>query len=935
MPPITDPSMLAQIQQQQSQTQQPNVDQQGLAAPPTMGSDGLPTLINPRAVQLDLAAQTAARGQDSERRQEQNDALGNAIKREEFKQRYGYDPLNPPANVTSANDPNAPTGEDFLKTKDPGYAAIIQGFDQGRVPPGSSYSYRSPQYMQLLKDTAQYDPGFDLTTFKRRQAALQSFTSGPDGRTMDRVNQALQHLSIFYNDAQNLNNYKQGLLSLPENAAHVALMNFENDPRYTAAKESRDAVATELAAAFKGGNDPALSSLEHWQNVLSLNNSPEGFDSAAKTAAQLLGGRIDAANFRFKQAVGPNADIFSLISPQAKQAYQKFTADDFGQTPDQKAQNTPFTPPQQDKELSTTEQAIQLPKGYQDEHTAFLQAHPPGTLTAQDYENFRKAMDAKYLSGGATSNLSPEGVQNFVNSYNHGNDPANVTIPVGNKPLSTAGHIAAMLSDNPIAAAVANAGNAATLGLVKAAMPQDDKDKFAMLSADNPGSSLAGDIGGSLIGMGGLSRAALKGLEAAGVSADTLATLLGGEGRAAALGNVANSAGYGGIRGFNDANVGQGGEGAIEGAAGGAVGGLGGEAIAKGVTPLLSDETIANLAKLSGVDLTTLQRLGLGKAEETLRSVPFAKGAQVNAVKSFNIDNANRALSYIGSSVPKGMPAGPALNDYINTQANNFYNTIKPKIGGVVDDQFNNGINAINALADTPEKQAMMGEINKAIGLFKDANGNYTGAGYQAASQRLRALTDLFSTQAENQGSVAAQDMSRAAEQARKQMQFVVQRQTPDVAADLKNVERTWAQKVRIEDASNRAMASNGGIYSPSQYTTSIKKFDTSANKGYTSRGNAFDQPYSMAAQDIMGSGSVAERTPLRDTALTLGGLSSLGYFNPTVAAALGGGGAAVYMPGVKRLTQGILSGTRPAIINNEATRNAIADAIRKHLTGD
>lgn len=582
------------------------------------------------------------------------------------------------------------------------------------------------------------------------------------------------------------------------------------------------------------------------------------------------------------------------------------------------------------KQISTETKTVEIPKGYQMDHAAMLAHHTPGTLTIGQYIQIRKSLDNKYhdeLHGG-NSRLDPAEVEKFVHDYNEGH--AGTKIPALNVKLSADEKSNAELAASPLGTAAANFANAATFGAVDAAVGQEGRDKMHLMEDANPKSALAGEVLGSL--------APMKGLEKGGLAlVKKVAPNLTASARKRLLGDLAVNATYGADRGFMGADDGEGASGAAAGALGGAVGTGVGTVVAKGARPLLSDAAQASIDKLSasGVKMTTLQKLGLGKAEEGLSGIPLAHGARKASLESYNIANGNEALKHIGGKLPKGIQPGTAVNEEINKQANAAYNQIRPHIVGAADGQFVNAITAIKAGAATPEKKAMFSEIKSALDKFANkTTGHYDGQGYKEASERLRYLAKTWSNRAEAQGDVAAGDMARAAEQARKQVQFLVQRQTPEVGTRLKNIERTWAHSVRIEDASNRALANNEAVYSPAQHLTSIKKLDTSTRKGASARGKAFGQDYATAAARTLGPSGVP-KVSIKETTYVLGALGLGGYAQPAAVPIVTAMAAGAYGPGVKRVVQVILSGKRPTAVDNQLVRRAIEDAVRHKTTGN
>lgn len=850
----------------------------------------------------------------------------------------GLDPdTGKPASGPGANK----VGDAVLADFSPGDQDIIKGIAMGKVPISQYALARNPKLYQLTQAAFAYDPGTDLTTFQRRSVAFQKFMSNPN-TPMARVNQALQHLGRFAENVKALHNSSEGLtnpLNL-SNYASAAYKSIEKDPQFETTATDRDALATELAAAFQGsGQGGALADRQEWQKRLSLANTPEGFDKIVKEAVGLLGGRIETSNQQFKQAVGANAGFYDLMSPAARKVFEQYAPDD----------SAPDTPPADQKTLSTTEKVVDIPAGYQEAHQAFLKAHPPGTLTAEDYQKLRATLDHQFSDqlAGATSHMSPEEVDHFVEQYNKGHG-VTTKIPAINVPLSDKGvggtHLfsekaMAGAADSSTGMLVSHAADAGSFGLGELLLSPEEKQAFADASNAHPVASGIGEVAGTIPALGGIEQLGSKGIKALeninpkvfeklGIDINNPTT------RTKLLGDILVNTASGTDRGFTGAEPGSRGEGALKGGAGGVVAALGGNLITKGVTPLISEAKQAALAKLSGLDLTTLQRLGFGKGEAAISSIPLSHGAQTKAAESFNRQNATRALQNLDPAlgveraVPKTIAPGTATNNFVNQQLNKAYSVIKPQITGVADGTFDTQMTLLKAAADTPAKKQMFKEITSAVQAFKDKDtGAYTGESYQAASEKLRGVIKDLSAQAEN-GTLGARDMARVADQARKQMQFLIQRNNPAVAAQLKGIERGYAHSMRIEDASLRNLGSDG-VYSPGQYLTSVKKLDTSANKGFSARGKAFGQDYGQAGAEIMGSEAVPKKVNLTHTFYTMTGLGAAtvgagvaGSAAP-VAGFIAGVTAGLYGAGVKRVLQKVLTGQRPSELDNSIARKA------------
>lgn len=939
MPPITDPALLDEIRKQQmaaggTLAQQPAPY---YTPPPPPMNVGLPSghrdaTVDPYAgPRFELSAQGNARAaaiSPAQIRKENADAAKAEI--EARKAQEAWDAAHPKG--AAKIDPNA-IGEQAIADLPEGEKDIVKGITQGRVPVTSLAISRNPKLFELTQRAFQLEPGTDLTTFQRRQAAFSKFMSNPNS-PMLRVNQALQHLDRFYDSAHKLDNFHSGFFGAMGNYGRAGYMAATQDPRYKAFDADRKALATELAAAFQGSGQSALADREHWIGVLGAANSPESFDAVIKEATGLLAGRVEASNAQFKQAVGANADFYDLMSPEARKVYQKFSSDAF--------QND--NPADGKKELSTTTKSEAVPAGYQQEHDAFL-AGKQGQLTVDEYVKLRHELDQKYLTDPNRQPLDMDAAKAFVDSFNQTGKTGKVRL--GDKPLSEVEKLRSEFGQSGTGVALTSGLNAASFGLGDLAVGQEGRELKDLAAEKHPIAAIGGEVAGSIAPIAGLSKGGAALLAKLGLTPERVAALLGGTGRAALAGDAAANMAYGTARGFSGADEGEGGEGALEGAAGGVLGSLAGNAVTKGLTPVLKDSTVAALQRLKGVDMTTLQKLGLGRAEESLSGIPFAHGAREGAMESFNVDNANRALQNIklpdGTSpqLPKNIEAGTDINAAMNARINEAYSRVRPKIFGSADSStpagkdFNAAIRALKTQANTPAKKAMFKDIEDAVGQFNQGIGSYNGDSYQAASMRLRTLMKDFATKADRDGDTGARDMARVAESVRKQMQTLITRHSPEAGQELKGVERAYAHSMRIEDASNRALAGNESVYSPAQLLTSIKKLDLSLNKNASARGKAFDQQYAQAASKVLGHGSVP-KVSVRETSVMAGalGLGST-FVSPMLAVFTGGAGAGLYGPGVKRITQAILSGKRPSKIDNQIMRAALSDFTRNQVTGD
>ena len=114
-------------------------------------------------------------------------------------------PIDAGTAAKPAIDPSI-TGEDFLSQLDPARANSVKAIAEGRQAPPSGFALKNPAVLSLLRDAAQYDPGFDLTLWKARNAMLTSATSGKIGQNIASFNTAIGHIDSLDKSIEGLAN---------------------------------------------------------------------------------------------------------------------------------------------------------------------------------------------------------------------------------------------------------------------------------------------------------------------------------------------------------------------------------------------------------------------------------------------------------------------------------------------------------------------------------------------------------------------------------------------------------------------------------------------------------------------------------------------------------------------------------------------------------
>lgn len=149
---------------------------------------------------------------------------------------------------------------------------------------------------------------------------------------------------------------------------------------------------------------------------------------------------------------------------------------------------------------------IQIPSEMQAEFEAFLRANPRGKLDPNAYAEKRLQLNAKYGFG-----INPGDLQTYISegkSYNEQpNRPFNMSIPaVKGGQTSAIDQAKGAFVTNPVGAAVTNFGNANMLGIPGAF----SGGAIDAIRAESPNASFAGDLAGSLTGVAGLAKGAIK-----------------------------------------------------------------------------------------------------------------------------------------------------------------------------------------------------------------------------------------------------------------------------------------------------------------------------------------------------------------------------------------------------------------------------------------
>lgn len=430
------------------------------------------------------------------------------------------------------------------------------------------------------------------------------------------------------------------------------------------------------------------------------------------------------------------------------------------------------------------------------------------------------------------------------------------------------------------------------IGQMTGMIPQEEIDAARARDAAlmSTGAGMAGNIAGNIAatGVGGSLMGAIPGLARAGAALTSPRTLGQAAAGGAAMGAVQPVAT---------------GENRLQNVAAGAAGGGIGYGAAAGLGRMLAPQTpeaVQNLMSM-GVTPTPGQILGptASAIEQVATSIPFGVGeivkrGQIGAIENFNTAVGNEVLSSVGMRVPKNVKPGNEMVKYVGDKLSEQYTALLPKMSAIIDDQFTSEINTIRQMGNQlPKDKAkqLNNILNESLVKRIGSSRGIRGETIKEIESSLRRKASSF------RGSSSADDqqLGDALIESLNSLRGLIERNNPNFASELANINKAWAKLTVLENAAGR-VGSAEGVFSPEAFRGAVKGSDTSVRDRQFARGQALMQPMATEAVNVLGktipNSGTAER--LSTIALTsgigAGGLS--GMLDPSAAAALLGAGS-------------------------------------------
>lgn len=422
-------------------------------------------------------------------------------------------------------------------------------------------------------------------------------------------------------------------------------------------------------------------------------------------------------------------------------------------------------------------------------------------------------------------------------------------------------------------------------GLASQAARDAARDRQASLLREDPLGTIGAQLAGGLL---------TPGLKATG---NYIAGAQGAArtGRAAAVG-----AGYGGAAGLigGEGDLGeripQGLLGAGTGAATGGILDAGARRAFAGAANRLNNPSAQRRLSREGVDLTPGQMLEptpvigpmLRGVEDGMTGVPLAgavvQGARNRGIETFNVAAINRALEPIGQRLPRNVKPGYEAVEEAQRRLGQAYSDILPQITAQLDQPLYDDIARVldDAAAEMPEDRlAQLARVlqNRVFRNVDQSDATISGEQFKRIESELGALARQYRTA----NDPAAVSFSEAVTGIQNALRDMIARQNPAQADRLRQINRGYANLVRVERAAGSTAAqATEGVFSPTQLGVAVAQGSTRAARANE---GALLQDLAVAGRGVLPSkvGDSGTATRGAITGLLAGGAALV---NPTVA---------------------------------------------------
>jgi hypothetical protein len=325
---------------------------------------------------------------------------------------------------------------------------------------------------------------------------------------------------------------------------------------------------------------------------------------------------------------------------------------------------------------------------------------------------------------------------------------------------------------------------------------------------------------------------------------------------------------------------------------------------------------------------------GLQTAEKAMTSLPITgsliRGGLKTSEEDFNRAIANKVLGSMGEKVPKEIPAGERMVEYVNQRISDAYDALTPylKIQNITykDPTSSTGITSTaKALNDTLKKvtydlpsstelnlqQAVRDEFEKLIINPLLKQGGMSGEEFRLAEKALGKMANTYMRDP------IKYDVGVALKELQAELRNELVNQNPALASVLQGIHRAFRQHLPFERAAGYVGAENR-VFSPGQFESAVRA--QSQGKGQFASGQSLMYPESQAGLSVLGrsmpSSGTAERA-LTNKAVGLATEGAGALFAPQVMVPLAMSGMLYNKPAMSVLSK--LATERPQVMKQAA----------------
>lgn len=211
----------------------------------------------------------------------------------------------PAVHLTENGKPSVQDQAAFLKSLSPSDALAVQNLANYKQLP-TNYSVKGNERSRLTDLATQFDPNYDPSKAPLRQAYLNNWNTGTPAKTRTTLNTAVGHIGDLATaaDALQAAGFKGGWFgSQTYNDVAKLIAEHSTDPRVKKFDYALTQVATEIAAAYKGGV-PDVGEIAKDKADLMAGLSPSAIKDVVGLATTMLGSKMNADREEYKSQIG-------------------------------------------------------------------------------------------------------------------------------------------------------------------------------------------------------------------------------------------------------------------------------------------------------------------------------------------------------------------------------------------------------------------------------------------------------------------------------------------------------------------------------------------------------------------------------------------------------------------------------------------------------